>query len=75
MTKGKRSKKLTVGRKMPPMYHKFPNQEFDIKKSEAVQWLIEQPDILSFLWDQFKQSGDVIYDSESGVWTGVDYDD
>lgn len=72
---GKRSKKLNVGKKMPPSYHRIQGQDFDIKKSEAVAWLIDQLEILNFLWDQFKQSGDLVYDSETGIWTGVDYDD
>ncbi|MCR8978710.1 hypothetical protein [Brevibacillus laterosporus] len=71
---GKRSKKLKVGRKLPPGYHKLPGEEYDIRKSEVVQWLIQQPSIQEFVWDQFKQSGDVSYDQTTGKWRGVDYD-
>jgi len=58
---------------MPPSYHRLPGTEYDVSKSEVINWLIQQPDILEFLWDQFKQSKDVIYDSANGKWQGVDY--
>lgn len=74
MRKVRRSKKLLVGRNMPPSYHKHPNCQFDITKSETVQWLISQPDILSFVWDQFKQSGDLKFNPITGRWQGVDYE-
>jgi len=69
----KRSAKLDIARKLPPCYHKLPNSEYNSKNSEAILWLIQQPSILDFLWDQFKQSGDVVYNSETGRWQGVDY--
>lgn len=71
---GKRSKKLDVAKKLPPSYHKVPGENYDARKSEVLQWLIKQPDIQEFVWDQIKQSGDVEYDRETGIWTGVDYD-
>lgn len=70
----KRSKNLNIAKKLPPSYHTMPGHEFDIQKSEAIHWLINQPDILNFVWNNIKQSGDVEYDSETGIWTGVDYD-
>ena len=70
----KRSKKLRIGRKMPPAYHTLPGEDFDINKSEAVAWLLKQPEIKSFIWDQFKQSNDIEYDPETGLWIGMDFD-
>lgn len=68
----KRSKKLLdSGKFMPPLYHKLPDEEFNIKKSEAVQWLINQPDVLSYVWDRFKQSEDIEYNQETGKWQGI----
>ena len=71
----KRSQKLNVGKIMPPSFHKIPGSEYDVRKSEAVQWLIKNPSILEFVWDQFKQSGDVLYNPETGKWQGVDWED
>lgn len=75
MQKKKRSQKLNIGRKLPPSYHKLPGEEYDVNKSQAINWLMQQPDILGFVWDQFKQSGDVIYNPDTGKWQGIDYDD
>lgn len=72
--KARRSKRLSVGRKMPPSYHKMPNGNYDVHKSECVEWLIKQTDIKHFIWDQFKQSKDIEYDPETGLWSGVDYE-
>jgi hypothetical protein len=71
----KRSKKLSVARNLPPSYHTLPEKDFDIKKSEVIKWLIDQPEILNYLWDNIKQSGDVEYDAETGIWTGIEYED
>lgn len=69
-----RSQKLLVARNLPPSYHKLPGQEYDVRKSEVIDWLIKRPSIREFLWDHIRQSGHVEYDSETGIWTGVDYD-
>ncbi|WP_203219166.1 hypothetical protein AWH56_005315 [Anaerobacillus isosaccharinicus] len=50
----KRSTKLNVARKLPPSYHTIPGQTFDIKNSEVINWLISQPDILNFIWNNIK---------------------
>lgn len=72
---GKRSKKLDVAKNLPPSYHKLPGEEYNVKKSEVVQWLMQRPSILEFIWDQIKQSGDVIYNQDTGKWQGIDYED
>lgn len=73
--KKRRSKLLEVARKLPPSYHTIPGQEFDVNKSEVINWLIEQPEILNYLWNNIKQSSYVFYDSETGTWTGIDWED
>ena len=69
----KRSEKLAVGRLMPPLYHKLPNTKYDIKNSEAVKWLIDNPSVLEYIWDKFKQSNDIKYNSDTGKWQGMDW--
>jgi len=61
-----RSKKLLVARNMPPLYHTIPGKNFDIAQSEVVKWLIAQPDILNYIWDNIKNSGDVFYNTDTG---------
>lgn len=73
--KKSKSKKLGIARNLPPLYHKLPGQDYSPKKSEAIQWLIQRPSILEFIWDHVKQSGDVVYDSDTRKWQGIDYED
>lgn len=74
MSRFKRSKKLQPGRIMPPLYHKLPGEEYDVRKSEVVNWLIRNPSILEYVWDKFKNSNDVVYDPSTGKWQGVDWE-
>ena len=69
-----RSEKLSVARRMPKLRHSIPGEEFDIKKSEAANWLAAQPEILQYLFDRIKGI-DIVYDHSSGTWQGIDYDD
>lgn len=71
----RKNKKLLVARNMPPSYHTIPGQKFDIKKSECVRWLLKRQSILNYLWDQIIQSGHIIYNSQTGKWQGVDYEE
>lgn len=66
-------KLLSAGKKLPPSYHKLPNQEFDMRKSEVAKWLLEQPEILSFVMEIMKKSEMIFYDPETGKWQGVDW--
>ena len=70
----KRSKKLLVAKKMPPLYHTLPGQDFEAEKSEVYKWIIEHPDLLRWLMEQLRSAGYITYDPETGKWTGVDYD-
>lgn len=69
-----RSKKLLVARNMPPLYHTIPKQSFDITQSEVLKWLVAQPEILNYIWDNIKNSNDVYYDSNTGKWQGIDFE-
>ena len=70
----KRKKLISVARKMPPLYHSIPGEKFDIRKSRTLWWLIKQPEILNYVWNNIKQSGFVKYDSVTGKWTGIDFE-
>ncbi|MGN0508691.1 MAG: hypothetical protein ACI4GX_05605 [Ruminococcus sp.] len=74
MMKKCRSKKLLVARNMPPLYHTIPGQRFDITQSEVLKWLVAQPEILNYIWDNIKNSDDVCYDADTGKWYGVDFE-
>ena len=75
MAKRKRSKMLDTARIMPPLRHSIPGKEFNIKNSEVVKWLLKNPVVWNYVWNNVKESGAVSYDSDTGKWQGVDYDD
>lgn len=72
------NKHLEVAKKMPPLYHKLPGEEFDIAKSEVVKWLITQPEIMQFIMDRVANRAEasrlITYDPDTGKWQGVEYD-
>lgn len=66
---------IDAAKKMPPLYHKLPNEEFDFRKSRTLWWLIKQPEVLGFLWNLVTSAKAVTYDPQSQKWSGVDFED
>ena len=59
---------------MPPLPHSVEGAEtFDITKSQAAQWLAQQPEILQAIFDQFHNSGAIWFSNETKTWQGVEY--
>lgn len=69
----KNSKLYETAKSMPPLYHKLPSEDFDIRKSRVLWWLVKQPELLEYVWNRIKQSGAVKYDPQTGKWQGVDF--
>ena len=73
----KETEKLNFIKSMPPLYHKLPNQDFDIKKSEVVKWLIQQPEILQKVFDfaanRSPKNKLIEYNTKTCQWQGVDF--
>lgn len=71
-------KRFEVAKKMPPLRHKIGN-EYEAEKSEVINWLIKQPDILNYIFDAVRGNGrresPIIYNSDTDTWQGVDYHD
>lgn len=65
---------VDAAKRMPPLYHRLPNEEFDYRKSRTLWWLTKQPEVLKYIWDIVKQSGAVEYDSTVGKWQGIDFE-
>lgn len=63
----------SAAKKMPPLFHKIPNEEFDLRKSRTLWWLVKQPEILNYIWEAVKQSGAIVYDNATKKWRGVDF--
>lgn len=73
MKRFKDSNLYQIVRRMPPLYHKLPGEDFDIRKSRIIWWLTKQPEMLEYVWNRIKQSGAVKYDPQTGKWQGVDF--
>ena len=69
--KNRKSTKLMIARKMPPLYHSIPGMPFNIQNSQVVQWLISQPEILQYLFDKVAPDH-LVYDSVTKKWEGQD---
>lgn len=69
-------KRFEVARMMPPLKHN-PTGDYDPKKSEVIQWLISQPDILNYIFDAVRgnnhRESPIVYEPSTGTWKGVDY--
>lgn len=74
-----KNNRLNCLKKMPPLKHKLPNNEFDIMKSEVVDWMVQQPEIRQWLYDKVtdksggKKPEFIFYNPEQETWQGVDY--
>lgn len=64
---------VNAAKKMPPLFHKLPNEDFDYRKSRTLWWLVKQPEVLKYIWDMVKQSGALMYDDKLHKWHGVDF--
>ena len=60
---------------MPPLYHKLPDEDFDISESEVIAWIAGQSDILDLARDRARWHGLIVFNKNTGKWQGVDYDD
>lgn len=64
------SRSISVAAKMPRLLH--ASEPFDIKKSEVLKWLCDQPEILQTLFDYYRDRGAITYDKENGTWRGAE---
>lgn len=73
--KGKKPKLLEVGKSMPRLYHKIPNEDFDYDKSQVLKWISNQPELLNYLKYKLYNLGYIEYDKTTGTWKGIDVHD
>lgn len=60
---------LRKAAEMPPLKHRLPDGTFDLDRSEAVQWLIKQPEILNHVFDMCRNAGAIVFENER--WRGI----
>ena len=68
-----KSKKFDSVKNMPRLHHKLQNQNFDLSKSEVVEFLKNDEGTMQWVFDTFNQAGLIFYDSETKTWHGKDY--
>ena len=73
-SKEKFNRMALVSKTMPPLYHKLPGQEFDLAKSEVLQWISSNTEIVHYFFDYCNRHKFIRYDSTTGKWQGVDYE-
>ena len=66
---------LDCVKQMPPLKHSVSGKKFDITESEAAAWISKQPEVVQKVFDMARYHGVIEYDSDTGMWQGVDYDD
>ena len=64
---------LAAAAKMPPLYHTLPGEVFQLKKSEAMDWLSKRPELISYIFNRANKAKEIVYNPETGKWQGVDY--
>jgi hypothetical protein len=62
------SRLLEAAKKMPLLAHYHQGRPFDIMRSEAVDWLINQPEIRQMCWNTCKPA--LVLDIKTGKWCG-----
>ena len=57
---------------MPRLVHSHKSKPFDINASEVVRWLIDQPEVLNWMFQRLKDTRLIAYEKDSGTWAGVE---
>lgn len=65
---------VDAAKNMPPLFHKLPEEDFNIRKSKVIWWLIKQPDVLNLIFNLAVSSKAITYDPDSGKWQGVNFE-
>ena len=73
--KRKKSKLLDIGKSMPTLYHTLPNEEFDWDKSQVLNWIAIQLELLKYMHNKLSNIGYIEYDKTTGTWKGIDVHD
>ena len=68
--KFKHSRAWKRAAQMPALCHTLPDQEFDLAKSEVIDWLCAQPEIRSHVFNQCSQTGAIVFRDDR--WRGAE---
>lgn len=73
MKKKYKSKKFDSVKNMPELHHKLPDQDFELEKSEVLNFLKNDEGTMQWLFDTMNSSGLIVYNPETKKWRGKDY--
>jgi len=67
------SKAFQTAARMPRgmVHNPDRNALFDIMQSEAVAWLIQQPEIVNYLFTKARSTGAIEFDQATRTWGGI----
>jgi hypothetical protein len=55
---------------MPALQHSQPGEHFDIERSAAAKWLVDQPDVLQWVFDAVRNRKLIVFNPETRTWRG-----
>lgn len=67
-------KRLSVAKTMPPLFRKRPGEVYSVENDMVIAWVKANPALLDYLVDQLRGIGYIVYDKNTGMWEGVDYE-
>ena len=70
-----KDKRLLIAKGMPPLKRTHSDEKYSYKNDEVLKWIAERPGLLCYVFDKLSNGKYIEYDSTTGTWRGVDYDD
>jgi hypothetical protein len=67
-------KRLSAAKKMPPLCRTQPGMGYETQNDRVLDWVGHQHELTLYLFDLIKRLGYIVYDEETQIWQGVDYE-
>ena len=75
-TKNKsKDQRLIIAKEMPSLFRTIPGKEYSYRTDEVFKWISERPGLVNYIFDKLTANGYIYFDSDTGKWQGVDYDE
>lgn len=60
---------------MPPLRHSYEDQEYEVEDSDVCDYLCSLPEVMQKVFDLAKGRKVIVYDKETGMWRGSEWND
>lgn len=68
--------RLEVAKQMPPLKRRESSKSpYDLHADQVLAWMGKNLQLQGYLFDLLNRIGYVKYDQQTGIWSGVDYED